>query len=69
MTPIGRIVALSVLASAPAAWADDWVSVAKTGRIGLFVENVSVSRTGVVAAALTARPNTEAQPSAKKGKT
>jgi hypothetical protein len=62
-------VALSMLAGVPAAWAADWVSVAKSDRVEVFVKTSKLSRTGDIASARTKENYVEAQPSTKKGKT
>jgi hypothetical protein len=61
--------ALSLLAGAPAAGASEWVSVAKSDRVEVFVRSNKLSRTGDIASARTKENFVEPQPSAKKGKT
>jgi hypothetical protein len=60
---------LSMLAGVPAAWASEWVSVAKSDRVEVFVRINKLSRTGDIVTARTKENFVEAQPAAKKGKT
>jgi len=66
---IAMILAVSTLAIAPAAWAEEWVSVAKSDRVEMFVSKSSLSRAGNLVKVQTKENFAAEQPSAKKGKT
>jgi hypothetical protein len=61
--------AMTLLGGAPAARAGEWVSVARSDRVEVFVKDNTLSRTGDIASARTKENFVEPQPSAKKGKT
>lgn len=49
--------------------AAEWVSVAKTERTEVFVEDASIARSGTLVSVLTRQNFVEPQPAARKGKT
>ena len=65
---IASSTALLILLSAPGE-AAEWVTVAKTERTEVFVQDASIVRSGALVSVLTRQNFVEPQPAARKGKT